>query len=218
MLNKLKSIGLFGGTFDPIHLGHLSSAHVAFKQLQLDQLVLIPNFIPAHRPKPQASADDRLAMLHLAIKSYPHFSVDSLEFDRCDTSYTIDTLRVYRERYPEAALYFMIGWDVFLGLPRWHCWQLLLDYTHLVVIARDVKHPNMSFQVQELRQKHQAQDIQRLKSTAAGYIYFLQKPVFDCSSSQVRATIRDGKSTDTLLLPQIADYIQEKGLYHEVMI
>ena len=213
-LNKAPyCIGLFGGTFDPIHQGHLHCAQHAVAYLQLDTLHFIPNRTPVHGKKPQASTLHRVAMLELAIQAHSKFEISTLELDRKTPSYSVETLIAYRQRYPQASLQFLLGMDAFAQLQTWHRWQELLDYAHLIVLARERATKILDQDVAMLLHQHEIQQKQDLNQTVAGKIYCLHQPLFSCSSSQVRAQLLQ-RETSKILLPQVvADYIQEKGLY-----
>ena len=129
-------IGVFGGTFDPIHIGHLRIAVKAFETLRLAQLRFIPSFLTPGRPAPTASASARLAMIEAAVAGQPGFIADGREIARGGASYTIDTLIELRAEWPSTPLCLLLGMDAFLSLPRWHRWREIFDYAHVVVAHR----------------------------------------------------------------------------------
>lgn len=134
----MQRIGLFGGSFNPIHNGHLHLAKAAKEGLGLDKVVLIPaNVSPFKQDAPgMASGADRLAMCRLAAETLSFCEVDSCELERSGVSYTVDTVRLFRERYPEAELVLLVGSDMFLSFTRWHCWQEILEMAALGVVSR----------------------------------------------------------------------------------
>ena len=134
----MQRIGLFGGSFNPIHNGHLHLVQTARESLGLDQVVLIPaNVSPFKQQNPDmASGADRLAMCRLAAETLPFCTVDGCELERAGVSYTVDTVRLFRNRYPEAELVLLVGSDMFLSFPRWHCWQEILEMAALGVVSR----------------------------------------------------------------------------------
>ena len=134
----MQRIGLFGGSFNPIHNGHLHLAQTARESLGLDQVVLIPaNVSPFKQQNPDmASGADRLAMCRLAAETLPFCTVDGCELERAGVSYTVDTVRLFRNRYPEAELVLLVGSDMFLSFPKWHCWQEILEMAALGVVSR----------------------------------------------------------------------------------
>ncbi|PPD32864.1 MAG: nicotinic acid mononucleotide adenylyltransferase, partial [Methylomonas sp.] len=127
-------IGIFGGTFDPVHYGHLRSALEVKELFGLDEVRLIPCYQPPHRDQPKASATMRLQMLQQAINHEPGLVVDSRELNRAGPSYMVDTLKSLREEFSEQTLLLFIGSDAFENLTSWHRWQQLFDYAHLVVL------------------------------------------------------------------------------------
>lgn len=131
---------LFGGTFDPIHYGHLQTVEALARQVGLRQVTLLPNNVPPHRPQPEASAAQRVAMVELAIADRPLFNLDTRELARQTPSWTVETLEQLRaERGAAQPLAFIIGQDSLLSLHKWHRWESLLDLCHLLVCQRDRK-------------------------------------------------------------------------------
>ena len=132
-----KRIGLLGGTFDPVHIGHLRSALEVADALALDELRLLPNFRPPHRDTPQVAAEQRLEMVRVAVEGISPLVVDDRELKRDKPSYTIDTLELMRaELAADDPLFLLLGWDAFCGLPSWHRWEELLQHCHILVLQR----------------------------------------------------------------------------------
>ena len=124
-----RRIGVLGGTFDPVHIGHLRGALEVAETLGLDEVRLVPNFRPPHREAPNSSAQDRLAMVQLAVQDVPPLAVDARELERDRPSYTLDTLESLREELDQQdQIHLIVGWDAFCGLPSWHRWEELLDH------------------------------------------------------------------------------------------
>ena len=143
------AIGILGGTFDPVHFGHLRTGLDVVEQLGLAQLRLMPCAIPPHRIEPVASASERRLMLELAIKNHPKLVVDDRELSREGPSYTVDTLHSLREDYPDNALFVLMGTDAFCSLPTWSRWQQILELAHIVVMQR----ADETLQISSIRQK-----------------------------------------------------------------
>jgi nicotinate-nucleotide adenylyltransferase len=148
----LRRIGIYGGTFDPIHHGHLILAREAREQLQLEKIILVPAAVSPFKNAPAASAADRLAMLEAAISDEPGFEIDQRELDRPPPSYTIETVEAIREREGDAELFYLIGQDNVMGLPRWHRFDDLDKLVRFVVLDRsgeptDHLHPAIKRQV-----------------------------------------------------------------------
>ena len=132
-----KAIGVLGGTFDPVHFGHLRLAKCARDDFQLDEVHLLPCRVPALKPQPIATAQQRVDMLRLAIANEPGLVVDESELHRDGPSYTVDTLRALRvEVGPECAICLIMGMDAFLSLPAWHEWQEIIGLAHVIVMQR----------------------------------------------------------------------------------
>ena len=209
---------LFGGTFDPIHYGHLLPIVALAKDVQLTHIYLVPNQIPPHKPKPNASTEQRLTMLHLATEDMPLFSIDTREISRnnlMQPSYTIETLKSWRQENGEqASLAFILGQDALLNLAKWHDWQHLLNYCHLLVCQR----PGYLNQIDDSAlkawiDKHHTKQFEDLHRAPNGYIYFAHTPLEDISASEIRELIRLKKNCHHLLPTKVWQYIQQQGLY-----
>lgn len=151
---------LFGGTFDPIHYGHLRPVEALAAEVGLNRVTLLPNHVPPHRPQPEANAQQRLKMVELAIAGNPLFAVDDRELHRTTPSYTIETLETIRkERGAAQPLAFIIGQDSLLTLHKWHRWQALLDVCHLLVLARPGYNDRMDTpELQQWLERHRTAD------------------------------------------------------------
>lgn len=136
MTPKPDPVALLGGTFDPVHYGHLRFADDVRRALGLSEVRLVPAGDPPHREGPSASAADRLAMLHLAVAEFPGLVVDERETHRAGKSYTVLTLEELRKEFPKSPLLLLLGADAFRGLPSWHRWREIFDLAHLVVVER----------------------------------------------------------------------------------
>ncbi|QTL38930.1 nicotinate-nucleotide adenylyltransferase [Xenorhabdus budapestensis] len=206
---------LFGGTFDPIHYGHLRPVEALAKQVGLKQVILLPNHVPPHRPQPEASPQQRLAMVHLAVQDNPLFTVDTRELQRQTPSYTIETLKSFREEVGEQCpLAFIIGQDSLQSIHTWHCWAELLDICHLLVCsrpgyARQLATPEM----QKWLEQHQIDTPASLSQKSHGYIYLAKTPLLDISATDIRQRHQQGLSCDDLLPPSIQNYIDSQNLY-----
>lgn len=209
---------LFGGTFDPIHYGHLRTAISLAQEVALTQIVLLPNKIPPHKPRPEITTQQRLAMLALAIEDLPLFTVDTREIVPCSVnrpSYTIDTLKQWRHENGKAAsLAFIMGQDSLLSLPSWYKWQSLLDYCHLIICQRPnyaARTDNIEFQ--QWIDKNRTTNIKHLHDSAQGYIYFSHTPLENISATQIRQKIKNQQSCEGLLPLKVWQYIHQQGLY-----
>lgn len=187
-------IGVFGGTFDPVHYGHIKPAISVKQALNLSQLRFVPNRIPPNRKQPWLSVEQRLALLQTALKDYPDVIIDVRELKREGPSYMIDTLRSLRDEFPDETLCLIIGVDAFLDITAWHQWRLLFDLCHLVVTQRP------GFDYAEIAEKmsdenyrylaaRMTQDVSALTSLSTGKILLKSVPQLDISSTQIRANV-----------------------------
>jgi nicotinate-nucleotide adenylyltransferase len=214
-------IGVFGGTFDPIHLGHLRTALELYETLRLKEIRLFPSAIPPHREQPVASAEQRLAMVRLAVKGQTGFLVDDRELHREGPSYTVNTLRSLREEFPHQPLCLILGADAFLGLDTWHCWQDIPDLAHLVVVHRPGwelpyskgRSADVSEHLTALLVQRKVQGASQLARQSAGSILFCTVTQMDISSSGVRHLISSGRSPRYLLPDDVLDYIAKEAIY-----
>src|SRR5471032_1377954 len=168
--SDISLLALFGGTFDPIHYGHLRPVEKLAKETELKQVILVPNNVPPHRPQPEASALQRLKMVELAIEGNPLFTIDSRELSVQKPSYTIETLETLRKEHgAQRPLAFIIGQDSLLSLHKWHRWEELLDFCHLLVMARPGYSERLDTpQLQRWYDKHRATDPAELRQRPNG--------------------------------------------------
>ncbi|MCU5774130.1 nicotinate-nucleotide adenylyltransferase [Erwiniaceae bacterium BAC15a-03b] len=208
---------LFGGTFDPIHFGHLRPVEALARQVGLQQVTLLPNNVPPHRPQPEASPAQRVAMVRLAIADLPLFHLDERELQRSTPSWTADTLAELRaERGDQQPLAFIIGQDSLLSLHKWHRWQDLLSLCHLLVCKR----PGYATQMENARQQqwldsHLTQDARALQRQPAGLIFLADTPLVAISATEIRQRRQHGQSCDDLLPAAVTAYINREGLYSQ---
>lgn len=211
-MSARRSIGIFGGTFDPVHRGHIAIAQDLKQHLQLDELRLVPARVPPHRAQPQACEEDRLAMLKLATAA-TELSVDDRELRRNSISYTIDTLASMRSELGAAcSLVLCMGHDAFAQLDGWHCWRDLLTHAHIAVASRADCDMQLNPAVEQLLAQRQTSDPAALKSTTAGFIYLAQLSQIPVSSTLVRQELASTRHC-AQLHPDVLHYIQQRGLY-----
>jgi len=205
-------IGVLGGTFDPIHNGHLALARQVIAALPLQQLQLMPCAIPVHKKLPATAPQDRRRMIELAIEEEPRLVVNHLELDRGGPSYTVDSLMAL-QRQLGATLVLILGADTFNGFSDWHRPSEILSMCHLVVCAR----PGVTMD-RHLFAEHWSDSLNGLISTESGVIYQLEIAECDCSSSEVRESLMVGKSPETCLNPAVAEYIAGHNLYRSLSV
>ena len=204
-------IGLFGGTFDPIHFGHLRPAVELREHFELDTLNLLPNHRPAHRDHPTASTAQRIDMLQLAINDIPQLQVDVREAERDKPSYTVDTLTEYRLQYPDASFVFFLGIDAFSKFDSWHRWEDILSLTNLVVIDRPES--TLSDWASALIDRQTSRVGDTVSGAHAGAIERFAVTQLAISATDIRQRIGAGKSVDFLLPGVVKQYIVRHGLY-----
>ena len=212
------ALGLFGGTFDPVHYGHLRAADEVRVALDLADMRLLPSGDPPHRDPPGASARHRLAMLELALLEFPRLSIDDREVRRSGKSYTVLTLAELREAMPATPLLLVTGADAFLGLPAWHRWREIFALAHVVVVTRPgVRLGDLPPELGDEWQARHTHDRGRLESTPAGTIFDLPVTPHDVSATQIRAALAAGPTgkaqLDGLLPPAVLTYIERHQLY-----
>ncbi len=198
----MKRLGLFGGTFNPIHLGHVGLALGAAKALELEKVLLMPAKTPPHKEAPDlAQGHHRLAMCRLAAQGHPVLQVSDLELRRSQPSFTVTTLERLRELYPGTRLYLIIGGDMLLSFETWRRWQDILTLATLCAA------PRTPGQYQALAQNRP------LFARRGIPFILLQNPVLEMSSTQIRQNIRQRQSLDGLLDSRVAEYIARHRLY-----
>ena len=203
-------IGIFGGTFDPIHYGHLRSALEVKDIFELIEIRLIPSAQPPHREKPAATALMRLHMLELAVKNQPGLIIDTRELNRHGASYMADTLKSLRQEFKDEPLLLFIGSDAFNHLKTWHQWQHLFDTAHIVVMTRP------GFEIQNLDEFFKARlaaGITELAHSLAGKLYFQQVTQLDISATAIRNMIAKQQNPGFLLPDTVIAYIRQHQLY-----
>lgn len=208
-----RRIGLLGGTFDPVHIGHLRAAVEVVEQFCLDELRLIPCARPPHRATPQVSADQRLAMAREAVRELPAVTVDDRELRRERPSWTIETLESLRgELGRDVQLFLLLGWDAFCGLPTWHRWTEILDFCHILVLQRPDADAEIPEVLRNLQAARSVVDPQQLHGPA-GQIAFVWQTPLAVSATQIRNRLAAGQSVRFLVPDGVLDYIEAHGLY-----
>jgi len=212
----MRSIAILGGTFDPIHFGHLRPA-LEISQLGFDEVRLMPCHVPAHRETPDCTAEQRLAMVELAVKNEPRLSVDTRELEREGDTFTVDTLTEMRsELGNDVSLNLVMGMDSFASLSSWHCWQQLIGLTNIVVTERPgVSLPTEGVMARFLKARQVASS-EQLKQASNGRVLVQQLALLDISATRIRALINTGQSARYLLPESVWDYIEQHRLYRSI--
>ncbi|MGX9726056.1 MAG: nicotinate-nucleotide adenylyltransferase [Candidatus Electronema sp. VV] len=211
----MERIGLFGGTFDPVHAGHLAIAEQAAEELRLDQVLFIPAADPPHKRKTWASYGQRVAMLEAAVADHSRFSISLIEAELPAPSYTVDTLLELRKRLA-GQFYFLIGADSLLELHLWYRYQELLQLTNFAVISRPGIALDAMRQVMERLPPGpflpDAAGMRWQREDGAEFVFLINRLKEDVSSSAIREQIRRGEKTE-MLDGQVMEYIEQEGFY-----
>lgn len=217
MSDLLPLKALFGGTFDPIHTGHLTVVNALADEVKLKKVVLMPNNVPPHRPQPEANPAQRAEMVRRAIADNPLFQLDLREMQRDTPSYTVDTLAELRASSdPHQPLAFIIGQDSLLSLHKWHRWQDLLSLCHLLVCQRPGYDTRMETpEQQQWLDTHRAKNVDELHQAPAGKVWLADTPLVPVSATDIRDRLHRGEACDNLLPAAVLTYINEEGLYRK---
>lgn len=214
--SKTEKIGLLGGAFNPIHVGHLNSAMIVRSELGLDKIVMIPAFKPPHRDVSGPSAKERLEMVKLAVNPYsPEILCDDLEIERGGVSYTVDTLKVYNQRYSPESLYFIMGADAFLGFQTWKDIGQILKLANLVVTTRPGSDLPLQWKQwpEEIKKHVKSSRLKKITLKTGRHIQFVELKDLDVSSSEIRKRLRAGHDATKMLPSPVYEFIKANKLY-----
>ena len=212
----LAPIGIFGGTFDPIHYGHLRPALELREQLGLGEVRFIPASVPPHRGEPVATAQQRLAMLRLALQDVDGMAIDERELRRDGPSYMADTLRSLRVEVGARPLVLLLGLDAFLGLPLWHEWHSIIELAHIAVATRpgwERAQLGRNDALAQLWRMHGCDDHTGLNQVSGGRIVMTEVTPLAISATHIRTQVQLGRSPRFLLPDAVLDYIERNRLY-----
>ena len=210
MSKIINPIGILGGTFNPIHEGHIAIAEHILNLCQLESIQFIPCFQPPHRDQPNASPDDRLFMVKLAIKNHPAFSVNDYEIRQQKISYTVDTVSYLRKQNPHRSICLIVGDDAFAHFSEWHQWQDILKMVNIIVVARTAQNNTDTLKTLGI---NKIATIDELHSTHSGGIYFADIHPIPISATQIREDIAVGKKNVRGLNTGVYDYILKHKIY-----
>jgi nicotinate-nucleotide adenylyltransferase len=209
----MQPIGLFGGTFDPLHYGHLRTAFELWQALKLAEVRFMPTGSPPHREQPQAPAQLRLEMVKAAVADQPAFVVDDREVRRTGVSYSVDTLTEVRAEYPQRSLCLLLGMDAFLGLPNWHRWRDLLDLAHIIVAHRPGWRAPTMGPLGEVMVDRGTGSVRDLHEQRAGRIYIHAVTQLEISSTELRQLISQGRDPRYIVPEEVRRIIRETRCY-----
>ena len=211
----MKPIGVFGGTFDPIHYGHLRSAFEMLQALRFEEVRFIPCGDPPHRGVTYANAQQRMRLVECAIAGQPGFVADDRELRRDGPSYTIDTLNSLREEFPGRSIGLIVGMDAFLGLPGWHRWDEILGIAHIVVAHRPGwKAPDIGV-LGEMITEHGTHRVDELHDTLHGRVHIHAVTQLEIASTEIRELVAAGRDPRFLMPDEVRDAILEMKIYRQ---
>lgn len=203
-----------GGTFDPIHNGHLRTALDMQQWLGVNQVSLIPSKSPVHRNAPGGTSEQRLMMTHLAVESETALVADAREVESDKPSYTLLTLQSLRDELGTSRSISMImGMDAYLSLPVWHRWQEFLTYGHIIVVARPGFHYTPDETMERFTHEHRVTDKTQLLENASGHVLIHEMTPLGISATQIRQLVMSGQSPRYLFPDQVWAYIKKHNLY-----
>ena len=206
-------IGIFGGTFDPIHYGHLRTAFELLQSLALPEMRFMPAGNPPHRDETVASNAQRLQMVRAAVAGQPGFTVDDREMRKRGPSYSVDTLAELRAEHPARPLCLIVGMDAFLGLPTWHQWRELLTLAHLVVAHRPGWRAPTMGPLGSMLVDRGSGSVRDLHQSLGGRIYIHAVTQLEISSTEVRGLIGAGRDPRYLMPDTVRQLIHDSGCY-----
>jgi len=206
-------IGLFGGTFDPIHYGHLRTAFELWQALRLAQVRFLPTGDPPHRGPTQASAELRLQMVRAAVAGQSAFVVDDREMRRSGVSYSVDTLLDLRREFADRSLCLLLGMDAFLGMPNWHRWREIFDLAHVVVAHRPGWKAPITGPLGEVMVDRGTGSVRDLHQSMAGRVYVLAVTQLEIASTDLRQLISANRDLRYLVPDAVRDLIFTTGCY-----
>lgn len=206
---------IFGGTFDPVHRGHLEAANAVRTALMPDEFRFLPAGDPPHRSVTHASPEHRLRMLQLALAPCPWFTIDRQELDREGPSWMSDTLQALRKAYPQDALMLLLGQDSANSLNSWHDWHRIPELAHLLIMTRPGETPAYAPELARELEQRTVQDAARLGDAPAGLVLPLPVPPEPVSSTGLRKRVAAGDALRDLVPGPVAEYIELNGLYRD---
>jgi len=197
-------IGIYGGSFDPVHLGHLITAESIKKELNFERLFLLPCCVPVHKNSLHYSSKQRLEMLNLAIKEFPSLEIDTREIDRGGSSYMIETLAEIVKEFKDNTICLIIGMDSFKTFKTWKKWDEFAKLINLIILPRNTnQHPQKSLDTFDI-----ALDKNHLNKKTSGLLYFSNSELIDISSSDIRGKIASNQNLDGLTPSSIINILQ----------
>lgn len=210
----MRSIAILGGTFDPVHTGHLQTSLNIQSLFNFDTYYFLPCKIPALKPPAFANNQQRIDMLELAIKGHPKFKIDLREINRDSPSYMVETLQSFRSEYQNASITLILGYDSLLSLSQWHQWKNIIKLANLLVINRhEFSNCSIPKEIATLIESHLEKNNNNLLKHKAGLICFFDAGNYEISSSDIRDKLKQQKSVNSNLPKEVYEYIKQWELY-----
>lgn len=210
-------IGIFGGTFDPVHIGHVNTIVELKQSMGLSRIMVLPAAIPNLRISPHLSAQHRLHLLRLALQNHADISIDDRELNRKGITYSVDTLgELTAEKAQDEVLLLIMGSDAFMKFHLWKDWRKILQLAHLVVMHRpgwEIKQNELAPELAELLAHNRCDSRVQLKQATAGRVRFETVEPYDISATKIRQTLAAGESIKGLVPTRVSDYISQQGLF-----
>ena len=209
-----RPIGILGGTFDPVHNGHIRMAIECYERLGLEEVRLIPLHAPPHRREPAASPEQRYQMLELATVKLDGLVVDNCELKKGGISYTVDTVHMIRKKFKETSLCLLMGADAFNSMHTWYQWKDLLNFVHIVIAERpgNVTNPDNP-ELRDLLVSRRTGNLSGLYDSPSGKIFEIVMPLLDISSTRIRDIFSSKKNPAMLLPENVLEYITANHIY-----
>jgi len=218
-MRRPERIGVLGGTFNPVHAGHVRAAALIRRRFGLDRVLLVPSFIPPHKETASvAPARDRMAMVRLALRGFRRLVASPIEIEAGGTSYSIFTLDKLRRRHPGAEIFFLLGVDAFLEIATWHEWRRVLERCRFIVMTRPGRRLSAARGALDASYRDAFFEVRpgsRLAAPvlASHRVFLAPIAALDVSSTDIRARLRAGRPVRGLVPAAVAAYISERGLY-----
>jgi nicotinate-nucleotide adenylyltransferase len=209
----VRPLGILGGTFDPIHYGHLRPAQELLRTLDMAEIRVIPAANPPHRRPPVATPEQRLRMVELAVAGVPGFTADDCEFRRGGPSYTVLTLESLRQEFGERSLCLLMGLDAFEGIETWHQWRRLPELANFIVMTRPGWELPAGEKLPSWARDRLVREKSKLTQTSAGMIYFQAVTPQDISATRIREALARGESVEAWLPSAVLEYIRANRVY-----
>jgi len=210
----VKKVGIFGGTFDPVHLGHLRAAEEFAEGLKLDHVIMVPSANPPHREEsPGAGPRDRLEMVRLATRANPRLEASDLEIERGGSSYTVDTLLEIRRRQPEWELFMALGTDAYNDISKWRRPGEVISLAHLVLLTRPGFSVDFLGPLPEALRTEYSREGDMYRHSAGATLRSMSVSALDISAGSIRSLVSRGLSIRYLVHSDVFEYIQRKGIY-----